>query len=155
MMGNRSWWEGEQPSGKTFVTVTAADIESGRVKLRKTNSPNTAIEYIKSLRKNMNIREYISNTCMNVSVDDPAMLDLEIVAVEPAKAELVDRGIFSIIQVPDGNYLHLRLDEKASNDWQRHLESCLRMGSSRRDVEWSQGSRPLRSLKIIVPTVTE
>jgi hypothetical protein len=50
MIGDCSWWEDKQSSGKTFVTVTAADIESGRVKLRKTNSPNTAIEYIKSLR---------------------------------------------------------------------------------------------------------
>ena len=97
----------------------------------------------------MNIREYISNLGLTVSVDDPTILDLEIVAVGPATAELQDRGIFLIIQAPAGDYLRLKFDEEASDRWQRHLECCLRMGSSRRDVEWSCGPRPLRSLKIV------
>ena len=97
----------------------------------------------------MNIRTYINNLHMTVSVDDPTILDLEIVAVAPATAEFQDCGIFSIIQAPAGRYLHLKFDEKASDCWQGHLERCLRMGSSRRDVEFSNGPRPLRNLKIV------
>lgn len=95
----------------------------------------------------MNIRTYISNLALPIGVDDPTILDLDVLTVSPATVEFQDCGVFAILQTPVGEY-HLKFDQDRFEQWHNRLEACLRMGSSRNQAEMSCGKPPLRKLKI-------